>query len=223
VTIDKTTGAATVVGDSGESTAGSGIAFSPSGTLFGAFDDDDGPLYTIDPATGAVTPGPTMTGVSGNPVAALAFDAAGTLFGISSQSSGSGGFSKLMTIDTSSGVLSFRFGAVQALDAIEFVDSQTRTVSLKAKKKVEEGEKVKLKGTIASPATDCVSSQAVEIQRKEAGVFETIATVTSDASGAYSKKQKVEEKTKFRTQVTGAPAFCDDATSPVKKVKIKKD
>ena len=82
-TIDKATGAATIVGDSGlTQTRGSGLAAAPDGTLYYTGSDDNGLLRTVDPATGAVTDGPTLDGNCGAPIRALAFDAAGTLYGV---------------------------------------------------------------------------------------------------------------------------------------------
>ncbi len=225
VTIDKATGAATVVGNSGlSSTYGNGTAFAPSGALFVTPLGADDVLYTADPATGTVTPGPTMNGLTSNAINALAFDDAGSLFGVIGNFSGASGFGKLMTINTSTGELSFRARGVQALDAIEFVDEQARSISLAAKKKVKHGKKVKLKGTISSAATaDCAANQPVQIERLSNGTFETAAVVTTDAAGAYSNAQRVTERTKFRAETTGAPAFCSDAVSPVKTVKVKKE
>ncbi len=228
VTIDKATGAATVVGNAATSTSGSGVAFGPTGTLFAAIKRDNGPLYTVNPATGAVTAGPTMTGTRGNTVAALAFDSAGTLFGVDSQSGGAGGFSKLMTINTTTGELGFRSGFVQALDAIEFVDTVARTITLNAPKKVKKGKKATLSGTVSAPAdpATCADGQTVEIQRRQNGAFETIATTGTSAGGPYaesnySAKLKVAKKTTFRA-VVDEPPVCEDATSPAKTVKVKK-
>ena len=86
VTIDRTTGAGTLVGSLGVNTPMADITFSPSGTLFGwsGFTGTRG-LYTVDPATGAATFVGPNTGrgsfVDGN---GLASDAAGDLFGAAS-------------------------------------------------------------------------------------------------------------------------------------------
>jgi hypothetical protein len=53
VTLDKTTGLATVVGDSGIGTAEHGLRFDATGTLW--FVNYTGYIYTINPATGAST------------------------------------------------------------------------------------------------------------------------------------------------------------------------
>lgn len=53
VTLDKTTGVATVVGDSGVSTYEHGLAFDRSGDLY--FVNGDGEVYTIDTTTGLAT------------------------------------------------------------------------------------------------------------------------------------------------------------------------
>ena len=82
VTIDKATGAATIVGDSGLNTYGSGIASNSSGVLYFAGEGSQGPLRTVDRSTGLTTQVATLNGPDPDPgISALAFDAAGMLFG----------------------------------------------------------------------------------------------------------------------------------------------
>jgi Ca2+-binding RTX toxin-like protein len=113
VTINKATGLATVVGDSGLDTRGSGIASNAAGTLFFAGEDDNGPLRTVDRNTGATTAGPTLNGTEGEPINALAFDSAGTLFG-------SRRTFDLLTINTGTGAVNVVGPSVEDLDAIVF-------------------------------------------------------------------------------------------------------
>ncbi len=73
-------------------------------------------LITIDPATGAVTRGPAITGMAA--VGSIAFDAAGTLYGVNSANR------TLYTIDTVTGAASAVAGLlpVSGFVGIEFVD-----------------------------------------------------------------------------------------------------
>jgi hypothetical protein len=88
VRIDIATGAVTLVGEFGVFTRGSGIAFASDGRLFYAGDDADGLLRILDPATGLqVSTVGTMTGLA-QPVNALAFNAAGSLFGLMNPTDG---------------------------------------------------------------------------------------------------------------------------------------
>ena len=120
---DKATGAGTFLGPSGLDSFGNGLASNAAGTLFLAGDGDDGPLRTVDPNTGLTTKGPTLDGTDGHPIAALAFDAAGTLFGARLLD-----FivccdfrpADLITIDTNSGAITSRGSSVDNLDAIAF-------------------------------------------------------------------------------------------------------
>src|SRR4029077_3236867 len=81
-TIDKSSGAATLVGTSGLSTTGSGTAANSTDTIYLAGEFDNGPLYTIDRFTGEPTQVATLTGTAGNPVAALSFDSNDVLYGV---------------------------------------------------------------------------------------------------------------------------------------------
>ena len=78
--INLTTGAATAIGPMGPAVTGAGIAFSPFGTLY--VDNTGSILRTVDPATGTTTDGPAITGApNGGTLNALAFNAAGILYG----------------------------------------------------------------------------------------------------------------------------------------------
>ena len=122
VTVNLVTGTATVVGDAGISTNGSGIAFSPAGILFFAGSNSNGALRTINPATGAPTTVVTLNGgPSPSPVNALAFNGDGVLYG-SVRGSGFPTFTAgfLVTINTTTGLVTNLGTTVPRLDAIAF-------------------------------------------------------------------------------------------------------
>jgi hypothetical protein len=222
-TIDKSTGLATVVGNSGVSTARVGLAADGAGTIYLAVNTTS-PLRTVDRNTGAVTAGPVIngTGTTSFTFGGAAFDASNTLFATIVNTVASGTSSgTLSTIDLTTGALSVRPETIIGFEGIEFVDRQARSIGLQAKKKVKRKKKVSLHGAITASVA-CAGAQAVTIERLEDGVFTAIATVTSAADGTYSFKQKVKEPTSFRASVSG-PAFCADATSLTKEVKIKKE
>jgi hypothetical protein len=119
-TIDKATGAATIVGDSGlTGTQGSGLAAAADGTIYYAGSQDNGVLRTLDPATGLPTNGPTLDGTCGAPIRALAFNAAGTLFGVR-KSGGTCPQTQLITIDTASGHVAVVGDTLSDMDGIVF-------------------------------------------------------------------------------------------------------
>ena len=114
------TGAATIVGESGIATIGSGLASSSTGVLFFTGQSDAGPLHTIDRTTGLPTTVATLNGTTVNPINALAFDAAGALFGVRNDADVTPATSELITINTASGAINVLGPSVNRLDAIEF-------------------------------------------------------------------------------------------------------
>ncbi len=94
--IDPVTQTVTLVGDTGLSQTG-GLAFDPSGDLYLSNGGSVGPasLYTIDPNNGSATLVGGLAGIQG--VDALAFDAAGNLYG----GGWSGSEGRLLGIDPS--------------------------------------------------------------------------------------------------------------------------
>ena len=127
VTVNIATGVETVVSDSGISTAGSGIAFSPSGTLFFTGSNSNGALRTINPATGAPTTVVTMTGgPTSNRINALAFNSAGVLYGSLKQSPGD----VLITINTTTGVITTVGALPPGIDAIAFAPAAAEQVAV---------------------------------------------------------------------------------------------
>ena len=123
VTIDLVTGAATVVGDSGMSTAGSGLAGSVNPVIL-AGEGDDGCVSLIDTGTGAVTDPCVLTLDSAfdGEIAALDFDAGGILYGADLTDAGGSNPrpAQLVTINTATGAITVVGDTVEALDAIAF-------------------------------------------------------------------------------------------------------
>ena len=118
-TIDTLTGSASLVGDSGLGTYGSGLASNAAGTLYYAGNGTAGPLHTIDPTTGLPTTVATLSGGinDGYPISALAFDSSGTLFGVEGSF---GAPAYLISIDTATGAITVRGQTIDRLDAIAF-------------------------------------------------------------------------------------------------------
>jgi WD40 repeat protein len=236
-TIDKASGAATPVGESGiVGNTGSGLASSPAGTLFHAALDSDS-LYTVDRTTGAATAVAPLNGTESLEINALTFSATGALFG-SWLDYGSTGPrpSRLLTIDTGSGAITFLGPSVNRLDAVAFVEVQSeRTVTFKAAKVKQKrarellaigaGGKARLSGEVSAPkdVAGCESNQPVQLQRKKpkGKTFKTFKQVRTNASGDFSSKQKVKKTFVYRA-LLAETAGCDDATSAGKRVKAKK-
>ena len=117
VTVNISSGVETVVGDSGVSTAGSGIAFSPGGVLYFTGNNSDGALRTVNTTTGLTTVVTTLNGgPTPNRVNALAFNSAGALYGSVKQSPGD----VLVTIDTTTGLVTTIGALPGGIDAIVF-------------------------------------------------------------------------------------------------------
>lgn len=109
-TINKTTGAATIVGDSGLGGVGGAIAFSSGGTLYLVTRKFAvATLYTVDPATGAVT----LVGASSDSHVynAMTFSSGGVLYAFD-------GASHLVTINTSTAAFVLGAGVSGAWDAL---------------------------------------------------------------------------------------------------------
>jgi hypothetical protein len=114
--IDKTTGQATLVGDSGfTATNGGGVAVSPEGTVFGT------PLPanfgTYDKTTGAYTDITNPTKPTGRGYGALAFDGS-VLYGLNVATPPAA--PHLVTIDTTTGAVTDIGATVVAVDGIAF-------------------------------------------------------------------------------------------------------
>ena len=101
---------------------GMGLGANAGGTVFLSSDGSQGQtLYTVNPGTGAITPGPMMTGGQMNGgLAALAFGS-GTLFGIELVSPGGGAGSpgsSLVSINTTTGAITTIGGTGTNIDAL---------------------------------------------------------------------------------------------------------
>jgi hypothetical protein len=225
--IDKSTGVATVIGDSGVSTYGGGFASNAAGTLFLAGEGEQGPLRTVDPNTGLTTQVATLNGPSPDPgISALAFDSSGKLYGSTTPSNSGTLGSTLISIDPASGALTTIGAAIDRLDALVFVPG--RSVTLKKKLK-NGGEKVQLFGQIADTGDPaCLAGQSVQVQRLRLGAaktakkkkkkFKTFKKVQTNSAGKFSTKAKVNQSFKYRAFLPESNV-CDDATSKPKKVK----
>jgi hypothetical protein len=136
VILNKLTGVAMVVGNSGLDTYGSGLAANAAGTLFftgtgetyfddappGLSNNDYGVLHTINKATGLPTAVAALSGDTGGdlPINALAFDEDGTLYGSRIHGFGGGNPATLITINTTTGAITQKGFSVDNLDAIAF-------------------------------------------------------------------------------------------------------
>jgi hypothetical protein len=241
VAIDKTTGAGTVVGPSGISNPfGNGLASNAAGILYLAPTGDDGELYTVDRSTGAATPVATLDGTNGDAFGALAFDAAGTLFGALNHFS-SVTPPDLVTIDTASGAIGVRGPSAKQLDAIVFAPKPARTVDLRKKtlKKGKKGKKVRLSGHVDAPTalrtlqlpaakvpgnhSACDAGTTVELQRKtpKAASFATFRQLTTDSDGNFSTNAKQKKTVQYRAFLS-ENSLCGQASSNIQKVKKPK-
>jgi hypothetical protein len=122
VTIDLTTGAATIVGNAGLSTAGGGLAGSSNPLLlFG--EGDGGCMDTIDTGTGAATTCvATLDGTADWQIPAADHNAGGTLYAVRMDDAGGSNPrpAELITIDTTTGAVTVIGDTVDRLDAIAF-------------------------------------------------------------------------------------------------------
>jgi hypothetical protein len=126
--IDLNTGAATKVGNSGVTDFGVGFAIDPAtGQAFLANAGASGVLRTVNLATGAVTPGPTLTGAPfpNGSIDAFAFDR-GTLLALNLDESRPGGVGNapsatfLVSIDPTTGKVTTLGPSVPGLDTLAF-------------------------------------------------------------------------------------------------------
>jgi DNA-binding beta-propeller fold protein YncE len=120
--IDKVTGTASNVGDSGLGTAGSGLASDSGGLLWFAGDQGaDGNLRTVDKTDGSTSIQEPLSGAPSpnGHINALAFDENDVLFGINNDD-GDPDTTYLVTIDTSSGAVTTMGLTLDLMDAIVF-------------------------------------------------------------------------------------------------------
>ena len=102
--------------------------------------------------------------------------------------------------------------------------AQRYLTALVNKKEVKKGQKVTIHGAIETPpeAPGCAANVVLDIERSTRGaVYKLIDHVTTDGSGAYSVKEKVTKKSRFRLSAPATDA-CSEMQSPPRTVNIKK-
>ena len=105
ITIDTSTGEVSVIGDSGVSSSGSGIAVDTVGTIWFIPGRVNGNLYIINPLTGLGFQGPALSGGTYDNINSLTFFN-GQLFGVDTQDQGTtSSLQNLVRINTTTGVM----------------------------------------------------------------------------------------------------------------------
>jgi hypothetical protein len=123
--IDKATGAVTKVSEANASTFGDGMSFGKDGVLRYMGTGDAGDVSTVDPDTGVITTGPTLTGSpfpanDDGTMSAAAFACDGSsLFAV--DHSGSSPATHLVTVDPATGAITDKGASKDQLDALEWV------------------------------------------------------------------------------------------------------
>jgi hypothetical protein len=122
VSIDKSTGAATHIGSSVNS-SGDGMSFDSGGTLYAMITGDGGTLDTVDPATGSVTTGPSLTGspYGNRSIPAASFNCTGTTLWALDGLANFGGIQplvNLVTVDTTTGAITDHGQTVNRMDGL---------------------------------------------------------------------------------------------------------
>jgi hypothetical protein len=120
--INTATGQATLVGESGIGTYGSGLAANSAGVVYFAGEGTGGRLFVVDTITGGVAPVATLdSGPAGlgSAVGAMAFSPAGTLYATVA-SPGGRTPAYLVTIDPQTGQITTIGQSIDRLDAIAF-------------------------------------------------------------------------------------------------------
>jgi hypothetical protein len=102
------------------------------------------------------------------------------------------------------------------------VPVQRYITALVNKKEVKKGQKVTVYGAVDAPgAPACATGVVLNVERSTTGaIYKLVGTVTTDSTGAYSVKQKVKKKSRFRISAPATDA-CSDMQSPPRTVKIK--
>ncbi|MHC5009973.1 MAG: IPT/TIG domain-containing protein [Planctomycetota bacterium] len=114
---DTATGAGTVLGNNGAFQA-LAIAADASQTLYFIYGSNPQTLYTVDPATGATTAGPVLSGIGADTICAMAF-LDGTLYGVTASDQMATPGANLVSIDTTTGAATLVFALPNDIDAIE--------------------------------------------------------------------------------------------------------
>ncbi|MEY2479600.1 MAG: hypothetical protein QOI04_527 [Verrucomicrobiota bacterium] len=122
-TINKATGAATSVGNSGLGTFGSGLGANSQDTIFLTGNGARGALRVVDKNTGLTTVVATLSGapLPNAAVNALAFDSKDTLYGINGGDFGPGAPAHLVIINTVTGVVTDLGITLNGMDALAFL------------------------------------------------------------------------------------------------------
>ena len=125
-----------------------------------------------------------------------------------------------MAAPVSIGLASDAGSAAPAVTAQQ-VPAQRYLTALVNKKEVRKGRKVTIHGAVEAPdAPACAAGVVLSVERSTTGaIYKVIGTVTTDSTGAYSVKEKVTKKSRFRISVAATDA-CSSAQSPPRTVKI---
>jgi len=125
-----------------------------------------------------------------------------------------------MAAPVSIGLASDAGSAAPAVTAQQ-VPAQRYLTALVNKKEVRKGKKVTIHGAVEAPdAPACAAGVVLSVERSTTGaIYKVIGTVTTDSTGAYSVKEKVTKKSRFRISAPATDA-CSSAQSPPRTVKI---
>jgi hypothetical protein len=121
--IDPATGAGTPLGNTGTTNmGGNGLAADQTGTVYGSRGGASGDLFTFDKTDGHATSVATLTGAPfpNAGITALAFDQAGTLFGVNTSQLGRTVSTHLITINRATGAITDLGASLNNLSAIAF-------------------------------------------------------------------------------------------------------
>jgi len=101
------------------------------------------------------------------------------------------------------------------------VPVQRYITALVNKTQVKKGRKVTIHGAIEAPdAPACAVGVVLNVERSTKGaIYKVIDTVTTDSAGAYSVKEKVTRKSRFRISAAATDA-CSSLQSPPRTVKV---
>ena len=113
-------------------------------------------------------------------------------------------------------------GSAAPAAAHQKVPAQRYITALVNKKEVKKGQKVTVYGAVEAPdAPACAVGVVLNVERSTSGaIYKHIGTVTTDSTGAYSVKEKVKKKSRFRISAPASDA-CSSVQSPPRTVKIK--
>jgi hypothetical protein len=125
-----------------------------------------------------------------------------------------------MAAPVSIGLASDAGSAAPAVTAQQ-VPAQRYLTALVNKKEVRKGKKVTIHGAVEAPdAPACAAGVVLSVERSTTGaIYKVIGTVTTDSTGAYSVKEKVTKKSRFRVSAPATDA-CSSAQSPPRTVKV---